>query len=159
MVFHYFGTKRELYFYLVDLCGNTIISEVRKKFDPSITDFFERIKLASVIEIEAIRQYPALLTFLTCVYYENDEEVKGDLLAIFAQGDGFRSKIAFDGTDTTKFKDDIDINLIMKMLYWIADGFMNSLKNKTADNFEIFYKDFNDCLDLLKNNFYKQEYL
>ncbi|MEG0775764.1 TetR/AcrR family transcriptional regulator [Clostridium sp.] len=159
MIFHYFGTKKALYLYLVDLCGNTIINEVTEKFDSTITDFFDRIKLSTEIEIAVMKKYAAMPSFLVSMYYESDEEVVGDIKARITQGEDFRSKIAFAGTDVSKFKDNVDLKLVMKMLSWIGDGFTNQFSGKEEVDFEVGAKEFYDCMDLLKLNFYKEEYL
>lgn len=159
MVFHYFGTKKALYLYLIDLCGNIIMKEVDEKFDYTVTDFFERIKLSSNIEISVMKKHPAIPSFLTSMYFENDEEVKEDIKAILAKGEGFRNKIAFDGMDYSRFKEGIDPKLVMKMLGWLTDGYMNQLSSKTEVDYEVFFKEFEECMDLLRNNFYKEEYV
>jgi AcrR family transcriptional regulator len=158
MVFHYFGTKKALYMYLVEMTGSMIIKEVNEKFDNSVTDFFERIIQASNIEIAVMKKHPAIISFLNSVYFEENDEVKDDLKALFEQGESFRSKIAFDGMDTSKFKERIDLKLVMKMLMWMADGFMNNFKNSNETNFEALCNEFYECMDLLKNNLYKEEY-
>jgi AcrR family transcriptional regulator len=159
MVFHYFGTKKALYLYLVNLCGTIMINEVNEKFDNSVTDFFDRIKMSSNIEISAMKRHAAIPSFLTSAYFENDEEVKEDLKAIFAGSEDFRNKIAFDGMDTSRFKEGVDLRLLMKMLLWMADGYTKEISNKTEINFDTMLEEFNDCLDMLKNNFYREEYL
>lgn len=157
MVFHYFGTKKELYMYLIDYCGNLIISEVTEKYDPGITDFFERIILTSNIEIAVIRKHPSTISFLTSVYFETNEEVKDDIKAVLSSGDDFRSKIAFDGVDTSRFKEGIDIKLVVNMLMWMTDGFMNATKGKT--DFDAAYNEFYECMLIMRDNFYKEEYI
>lgn len=159
MVFHYFGTKKELYLYLVDLCGNIIMNEVNEKFDNTITDFFERIMLSANIEMSVMEKHPAIPSFIGCAYFESDDEVKDDLKALFEKGEGFRNKIAFDGVDASKFKDGIDLKLVMKMLLWLSEGFSNQFSNKTEVDFEAICQEFYECMNLLKNNFYKEEYL
>lgn len=159
MIFHYFGTKKALYLYLIDLCGNIIMNEINEKFDYTVTDFFERIKLSANIEISVMKKHPAILSFLSSMYFENDDEVKEDIKAILAQGEGFRNKIAFDGMDYSKFKDGIDLKLFMKMLSWLADGYTNQLSSKAELDFEASFKEFDECMNLLKNNFYKEEYI
>lgn len=159
MVFHYFGTKKKLYFYLIELCGNIIINEVTEKFDNTITDFFDRILLASEIEISAMKKHPALPSFITSVYFENDEEVKDDIKAMLAQGEGFRNKIAFDGMDASKFKDDVDIKVVLKILNWMAEGFTNQFSGKKDIDFDTVIEEFYECMNLLKSNLYKAEYL
>lgn len=161
-VFHYFGTKKAMYFYLIDLCSNIIMTEINEKFDDTITDFFDRIMLAGEIKFAAMHRHPAILLYLTSVYFESDEEVKDDIKAVIAKSEGFRNKIALEGIDYSKFKDDVDVKLVMKMLYWLAEGYTNQLY-KTQDiievDYNVLYKEYFDCMKLLRNNFYKVEYL
>lgn len=159
MVFHYFGTKKALYFYLIELCGNIVMKEVDEKFDYTVTDFFERIKLSSNIEISIMKKRPGMPSFLTSVYFESDEEVKEDIKAILAKGEGFRNRIAFDGMDYSRFKEGVDPKLVMKMLLWLTDGYMNQISNKIEVDYETFFKEFEECINLLRNNFYKEEYV
>lgn len=159
MVFHYFGTKKLLYLYLVNICGSIMMTEVSQKFDNSVTDFFDRIKMSSYIEISVMKRHAAIPSFLASAYFENDEEVKQDLQAIFSSGDDFRNKIAFEGMDTSKFKEGVNLKLLMKMLMWMAEGYTKQISNKSEVNFETMLEEFNECLDMLKNNFYKKEYL
>jgi TetR/AcrR family transcriptional regulator len=155
MIFHYFGTKKALYLYLIDLCGTTLMNEIDEKFDYTVTDFFDRIKLSSNIEISVMKKHPAIPSFLTSMYFENDEEVKEEIKAILAKGDGFRNKIAFEGMDYSKFKDGIDPKLVMKMLTWLIDGYANQLSSRAEIDYDVIFKEFDECMNLLKNNFYK----
>lgn len=159
MVFHYFGTKKALYFYLIELCGNIIINEVKEKFDDTVSDFFERIRLTSSIELAAMKKHPGIPAFITSVYLEKDEEVKDDIKALISQGDDFRNKIALHGIDYSKFKDSIDIKLLMKMLLWLTDGYINQISDKAEFDYDLLLDEFNELLDMLKNNFYKEEYV
>ena len=159
MVFHYFGTKKELYFYLVNLCGKTIVKEIDERFDYGVTDFFERLKLSTSIEISVMKKHPSIPSFLASMYFENDEEVRGDIKDILAKSEGERNKIAFDGVDYSKFKNDSDIKLLMKMLAWIGDGFANQMKNMPKLDFDEMYGEFEECLDMLRKYLYRDEYL
>jgi len=159
MIFHYFGTKKAFYFYLIDLCGNTLINEIEKRFDYTITDFFDRIKLSSNIEMSVMKKHPGIPSFLTSMYFEKDEEVKEDIKAVLAKGEDIRNKIAFEGMDTSKFKEGIDPKLVMKMLLWLTDGYVNQLSSKAKLDYDGLFDEFDECLNLLKNNFYKEEQL
>jgi len=160
MVFHYFGTKKALYLYLIDLCTNIIMNELNEKFDDAVTDFFDRIKLATNIEISVMKKHPAIFSFLDSVYFENDDEVKADINAILAKSEGERlkSKIAFEGTDISKFKDDIDPKLVMKILTLLTDGYLSKMP-KTELDLDVLCKEFDEYLNLFKRNFYKEKYL
>ncbi|MBB6215332.1 AcrR family transcriptional regulator [Anaerosolibacter carboniphilus] len=161
LIFHYFGTKKALYLYLIELCGNILTKEINEKFDNSVTDFFDRIKLLTDIKISVMKKHPAMLSFLNSVYFEKEDEVKDDIKAILANGKGenIRSKITFDCMDTSKFKDDIDPTLVMKIITWLTEGYISKLTGKTAFDFDALSKEFDECINLFKKNFYKEKYL
>lgn len=160
LVFHYFGTKKALYLYLTEVCGRTLIQEESEKLDKSVTDFFDRILLATDIKISMMRRHPAILSFLNSAYFETDAEVKGDLQAFFTSDEGevFRQRLVLDGMDASKFKEGVDPKLVMKMLTWMGYGYMNASPLKTQIDLDAIYKEFEACVLLLKNNLYKEEY-
>jgi AcrR family transcriptional regulator len=159
MVFHYFGSKKALYFYLIEFCGELFVNEINEKLDLTMTDFFERIKMAADIEISLIKKHPATLAFLRSIYFENDKEVKEGIKGILAKGQDFRNRIVFEGMDTSKFKDTVDPKLVMKMLSWLGEGFTAHLPYLTEIDYEALTTEMDDCLKLLRNNFYKEEYV
>jgi AcrR family transcriptional regulator len=159
MVFHYFGTKKELYFYLLDFCSKLVIEAINDQFDISITDFFERIKMAMMIKVAVIKQYPASLTYLNSVYYESNEEVKDGIASVMSQGEAFRNKIVFQGLDYSKFKERVDVTLVLKMLMWISEGFINPSRSLQKEDLDTMCEDLYESMNLLKNNLYKEEYL
>lgn len=159
MIFHYFGTKKKLYLYLIKMCVEIIMKEVDEHFDNTVTDFFDRIMLSTQIEISVMKKYLAIPTFLTSVYFENDKTVKDDIQAILTMGEDFRNKIAFDGIDTFKFKDGIDPKLVLKMLTLLADAFTHQLSGKTDIDFDSLIKEFEEYMKLLENNLYKEEFV
>ncbi len=157
MVFHYFGTKKALYLYLINYCADLIMNEISANFDNTVTDFFERIMQASTIKISAIKRHPASIAFLNSMYFEQDKEVRDDIKELLEQSESFRNKIALDGMDTSKFRDGIDPNLVLKMLVWMAEGFVSNFKLSTNDNLDTFCEEYYKCMDLLKRNFYKED--
>lgn len=161
MVFHYFGTKKGLYLYLIKLCGDTFSDEFNEDFDNSMADFFDRILLATDIKISVMKKHPAIPLFINGVYFEKDKEVAADIHTLFTdeKGGNFRSRIAFDGMDASKFKDGVDPGLIMKMLLYFTYGYLNTNPGIMSVDLDALHKDFKDCIDLLRNNFYKAEYL
>lgn len=161
MVFHYFGNKKSLYLYLFEVCGHTLINAFNEKFDRSVTDFFDKIMLATDIKISVMKKHPAILSYLNSAYFETDPEVRADLQAIFTseEGEKFRQGLVLDGMDASKFKDGVDPKLVMKMLTGFAYGYMNMSPLKTETDLDAVYKDFEGCVHMLKNNLYKEEYL
>ncbi len=132
---------------------------MRANLDKKERDFFQRIRIATEIKVSAIRKHMAILTFLKSLYFETDEEVAKEIKAMMAQGEAFRSDIALSGIDLTKFKEGIDPNLVMKMLTWFAEGYVSQFRDKAEFDLDDINREFYQCLDLLKQNFYKEEFL
>jgi TetR/AcrR family transcriptional regulator len=159
MIFHYFGTKKDLYLFLVEHSGKMLMEEMSRNFDEGERDFFERVRLASEIKISVMKKHPAILSFLKSVYLETEEEIAQEIKAIMAQGEAFRSNIALNRMDASKFKEGIDPLLVMKMLVWFAEGYASQLGLKVQMDIDDITREFNQCLNMLKQNFYKEEFL
>jgi len=159
MVFHYFGSKKSLYLYLIEFCGTMFKTEINEKLDMTVTDFFDTIKMTTSIEISLMKRHPAILSFLTSIYFENDLEAKEDIKAILSKGQDFNNNIAFIGMDTSKFKDTVDPKLVMKMLYWIGEGYAARSSYQTEVYYDALSVEMDDCLNLLHDNLYKAEYV
>jgi AcrR family transcriptional regulator len=160
MVFHYFGTKKKLYLFLINVCTKTILSEITEKFDSRVTDFFDRIMQATEIKVSAMKKHPAILSFLYSAYFESDSEVKAEIQKLFTSKEGeiFRNDLIFGGVDASKFKDGVDPQLVMKMLIWFSYGYMNMAQSKAAIDIDEMYKDFEKSIRMLRSNLYKPEY-
>ena len=156
MVMYYFGSKKNLYLYLTELCGKVLMEAIETGLDKSVTDFFDKIKMATDIKIAMMKKHPAIISFLTSVYYETDDEVADVLEKFKTKGFGDRERILMDGTDVSKFKDDVDPKLLDKFFIWASEGFANELPiNKNMDEIDVFVKEFYELLGMMKKYFYK----
>lgn len=159
MVFHYFGTKKALYLYLINYCHDLVMNEIEAKFDHALMDFFERIKQATNIKVAVMGKHAAVLSFLTSVYFETNEEVRRDITAILAKGEDIRNRIASSGVDESKFKEGIDLKLLMSMLTWMAEGFTSQMSRDNKIDIEVIAREFFRSIDMLRSQFYRPEYL
>jgi AcrR family transcriptional regulator len=161
MVFHYFGTKKKLYFFLIDECVKAIIGEIKEKFDNRVTDFFDRIMQATGIKVAVMKKHPSILSFLFSAYFESDGEVKQELQKFFSgqEGEVFRNDLLFTGMDASKCKEGVDPQLIIKMLTWFSYGYMDMAQSKAGIDLDGMYADFEASVHMLRNNLYKPEYL
>ena len=135
-----------------------MIDAVNEKFDNSITDFFGRILRAAEIKLAIIRRHPGMLAFLTGAYFEADAEVKPEIEAFYAKGEGVRASFALDGLDASHFKDGVDPALVLKMLTWLSEGFVSGPPGSAPD-IDTLEADFQACVRLLRNNLYRPEFL
>jgi len=158
MVIYYFGSKKNLYLYLAEISGKYMAEAMEKNLDPSITDFFDNMKMMTGIKIALIKNHPAIFSFLASTYMENDPEVKDEIQAQMTKNLALRKRWVFSDVDVSKFRDDIDTKLIDKLLVWAAEGFVNSLRHGLGIiEIENFTNDLFACLDLMKKYFYREE--
>jgi TetR/AcrR family transcriptional regulator len=159
LIFHYFGTKKALYLYLIELCLDIFVDTINEKFDNSVTDFFDRIKLVTDIEISIMQKHPAMPSFLKSMYFENNEEVKDDIKVMLAndKGENLRNKL-YEGIDAFKFKDDIEPKMVIRILSLLTDGYLSKIRG-TGFDLDALLKEFDEYMNLFKRNFYKEKYL
>jgi len=156
MVMYYFGSKKSLYLYLVERCNRILIDEIEKGVDKHITDFFDRIKMATDIKVSMMKRHPAILSFLASVYYETDAEVAEELKGFMDAGMKYRERMLTDGTDTSKFKEGVNPKLLDKFFVWASEGMANDLLiNKSVDRVDSFIEEFYELLELMRKYFYR----
>ncbi|MCL1832530.1 MAG: TetR/AcrR family transcriptional regulator [Oscillospiraceae bacterium] len=158
MVNYYFGSKKNLYLHLYGFCEKKLVTELENRFDAVVTDFFDKIKMMSDIKIALLKQHTAILSFMMSFYHEKDDEVYSEIKIMLDKGTKVRDKWIFSETDTSKFKESVDIKLLDKLFVWAAEGFISGLeKDMNIEKVEEFTNEFYQCLDLMKNHFYKEE--
>lgn len=159
MIFHYFGSKKNLYLYLLDFAGNAI-SDAMNQYDfTETTDFFDRIIAGSNLKIAVMRKYPSLLLFLGNVFYETDTTVKDDIQKVFRQGELTRNNFILSETDLSKFKDNVDPNLVINIIVKFSEGYINGKVLDASFDLDQMMDEITSCLLLMKNNFYKERFL
>lgn len=159
LVFHYFGNKKALYLYLIEFSSKVLMSEMNSRFDKNVLDFFERVRLATEIKMSVMKKYPAILLFLGSMYYETDNEVANSIKGMLAQSETIRGGLAFDGMDASKFKEGVDPQLVLNILVRFSEGYVNGSPNMADLDADQLLREFEECLNLMKNNFYKEEFL
>lgn len=162
ILFHYFGNKRNLYFYLYDV-GIVYMHEKLHHKQPSNPDFFERMSEMAVAKMEiVITEYPYMYGYFVKVYTEQDEHVFAELQQRLSMLLNDQSILSND-IDMTPFRKDVDIALLCDLLVNFCVSFLqNQLQkypNGNREDINQIMHDFQPYLDMLKQNFYKEEYL
>lgn len=158
LMFHYFGTKKALYMYLVEYCGNYIVTEFNVVTNRDL-DFFKRLTLATDVKIAALKKSPHVLKFINSMRAENDPEISEAIKSRAKRGGSGHSDIFISEDDSVRFKDGIDSRLVLKMLRWIAEGYIGTVSEGISEDMDSASVEFKKCLDILKKNLYKEEYL
>ena len=123
-VFQYFGSKKQLYTYLLEYCMKIIMPSFDQTILDSETDLFNRILVSSKMKMAAMKTHPFITQFMASVWEEASPEVN-DLLASLKMEAGYAARY----------------------------------RNAAVFDFETVMNEFEKTISILKNNFYKEEYL
>ena len=158
-VFQYFGSKKQLYIYLLEYCKKIIEGIFDKESLNSQTDLFDRILASSRMKMEGLQNQPFILQFITSAWEENSPKVT-DTLAILTEETGrFRNDLVLREEDALKFKDPEDAQPVFQMLLLMAEGYAAGYRGAAAFDFQAVMEDFEKNIAILRKNFYKEEYL
>lgn len=155
MITYYFGSKKTLYMYLVDVSQTMLAQATSERMANRNIDFFERLRLATEVNMSAIKEHPALISFTNSLYNESDPDVSEDIAERVTALDYPQADFFMEGADASGFKAEYDPDMMCRFMIWAVDGFMMELYEK--ENAEIhadtlankFYR----CLDVMRKTF------
>ncbi len=142
LLFHYFKNKKQLFFFLFDYCYNVVADEFYKKVDLTERDFFKRIRQAVQIKTELQAQYPDILTFIQEAMMQDSAEIKVEFDKKIQELTAVNINIVYEGIDLSKFRDDVDVQKILKIIAWTFEKMSDEelLKAKMVPNHKIDYE-------------------
>ena len=152
-LFHYFGTKKNLFLYLFRFSCNEILA----KSDCGTVDFFESVEISIRLKMSVIDEYPSMFDFLSSLVYETDTSILAELHT--THGGVINEWIArlTDDVDWNRFSPEIDKEEAFNLVTWISDGYAKTYMGKK--NREMMVSELKKYLDLIKKATYKEEYL
>jgi len=158
MLFHYFGTKKNLYLFLSEYVRNVILDGYKYNEIDAYDDLFERIIVASKMKMGILEKYPHILKFIISKFEETDRTVTAATKKIRPDGQRLSHDLMVRKEDTDKFKKGVDIDIIMRMIFLMAEGYAHEMSEGQCD-FEKVNEEFEKTMKMLRNNLYKEEYL
>ncbi|KON67274.1 TetR family transcriptional regulator [Peribacillus butanolivorans] len=159
LLFHYFQNKKTLYLFLFDYCLDMVMKEFYEKVNLEERDFFARLRQISLIKMELLNKFPDIIRFFEKAILEEANDIKGDFKEkIFSVKS---STAIFDDIDTSKFRDDIDIQKAIKSILWTFEGFSNEVLTKAKalnlkkTDYEEVFSEGEQYIEMFKRSFYK----
>ena len=131
-VFQYFGSKKQLYIYLLEYCKKIIEGIFDKEALNSQTDLFDRILASSRMEMESFQNQPFILQFITSVWEETSPEVADALVILTEEVCKFRNDMVLREDDALKFKNPEDAQPVFQMLLLMAEGYAARYRGAAA---------------------------
>ncbi|MFV0519417.1 MAG: TetR/AcrR family transcriptional regulator [Lachnospirales bacterium] len=158
-IFLYFNSKKEFYFYLIEYANKTILEKFSDNKIFEIESFFEKIEYATITKMKVLKKMPYVMKFLTVMYFEKDPEVYEDIKKTIENSNTVKNYFVLTNMDKKMFKDGIDPEMVLKILLRWTEGYLQGIMNGNNINLDELLVEFQECLDLMKNNFLKEEYI
>ena len=166
ILFHYFGSKKNLYLYILKYNLEFILNYFNDNFDTFCTnpggDIFERLMNAGLFKVKMAYEFPAAYKLLFNSISHAPEELKPEIQKISENYLNSFMPLFLNGMDTSKFRKDIDQNKAIELIFIAMEGIGNKYIEKFKNqSFEIMYAESESLLaeykvyiDILKGGVY-----
>ena len=153
LVFHYFGSKKGLYSYLVYYTGKIVMTEAQEKRDTQSKDFFDRAIVTLGFRLSIKSRYPAMSKFMDSVSSENEDEVAPDINRLMAIATDMHAKTTLDAGEESIFRDGVDPSLVVRLVEVYSEGVVSGWDHTSSVDETVAEAAL--CLDMLKINLCK----
>ncbi|MDR5658425.1 TetR/AcrR family transcriptional regulator [Serpentinicella sp. ANB-PHB4] len=163
MLFYYFNSKKELYYYLIDHGIKFIKERYLEEIDENMGDFIEKCKQGSKVKLKAYTEKPYIFNFFATSYLNKDMTLSDELEIKLLELRQLVYEKIYRNIDKTLFREDIDPGDGIRLIRLSMDGYekelLEKLKGKKITELDTdidpYWEDFYNYLDLLKKILYK----
>ncbi|MBW6464294.1 MAG: TetR/AcrR family transcriptional regulator [Firmicutes bacterium] len=159
LLFHYFGTKKELFFFIFQYAIEIIGGEYKSsRFESS--DFLENIWQLSMLARKLIDKHPLVYGFLASAFFSFHEVFPGELHNFQNPVEDLKQRL-LERADRSIIRDDLDPEKALRTILWTVDGYsaeLARLGSKVSDyepHYDRIEKELSDYLTLLRKALYK----
>ncbi|MFV0396085.1 MAG: TetR/AcrR family transcriptional regulator [Coprobacillaceae bacterium] len=160
LMFHYVGSKQELFLFVYDYFNTLLEHEYYAKMDMSTKDIFERLRQSYLLQLNLIRKYPWIFDFDKLFNKTKSDEINKEHEKRNTKTQDTCDTQIFDEIDVSSFREGLDIEKCKQFILWSNIGFTNQILDdiKTQKNHTLNYDDIlftlDDYFDELRKVFY-----
>lgn len=159
LLFYYFHNKKTLYLYIVEYIMNLIEEQIVSPEFCQIDDFFEVLLQGGKDKYRIILKHPYLTEFSVRAYYSKMEEISAPMQE-YMKKKTVNLMSYFRHVDMTKFKEDVNPQEILNMLFWMADGYIRQFEIAGIPlDLDALMKEFYKWSEMFKKLSYREEFL
>lgn len=161
MLFYYFQNKEELFNYLLNYSLDLVHHQLQQQVDSKEPDFIERLKQIAQRKTAFHLKHPNILSFLGNIFLRDISEIPESFKVRYEEMMKNQHSLLYNGIDKTLFRNDIDTEKAFKLIQWSIEGYQNELiaqlknQNLTHINYNPYFEEFYELLDILKTLYYK----
>ncbi|AGL02793.1 TetR/AcrR family transcriptional regulator [Desulfoscipio gibsoniae] len=161
LMFHYIGSKKELFLFLYDYCLEFLQKEYFGKINKGEKDIFARLTNTCLLKIEVLLKYPWIFDFVRMVTAENSGEVAEIISQKQWEVENTSFAEFFGDIETIHFKEGLDIEKAKELIFWAVSGYATKvLENQRGSSllnmdYEAIKNEFAAYIAELKKAFYR----
>lgn len=161
LLFHHFGSKKELFLYAYDYAIQTVMAEFYDLINLSERDILERWRQIALLKMDLMQKHPMIFNFIAHASFPDSEEVK---TSIMEQRNKLTNDVypkLFYDIDRTLFRDDIDANTAISVILYTIEGYAQKEADpnkSTADYYGEYQRYLNDLeryIQFFRKSFYR----
>jgi AcrR family transcriptional regulator len=170
LLFHYFGTKENLYDFLVDYAIDKIQDEYIAMISISQKDILDSVWQMSLLKQDLSKRFPPIFDFITSTYLDTRHSMNPVQTAHLTRFNEIRNKVLAENLancDLGLFRDDVDPLKVIDIITWALAGYAEATTAKAAaadlskvgeearENYDRYLNEFRDYLNIFRTCFYK----
>jgi AcrR family transcriptional regulator len=161
LLFHYFGSKEKLYEFIVLDSIDLMTTNYFDLINFEQTDILGRIWQMTLLKMDLSNKYPLLFDFAAAAYVHEKENPGSRFTETFSEIQSKVAMNAFKNIDTSVFRDGINPEKAINIIWWSLMGYANSLvpSGKNIAGFKLEYErylsEMQEYFDIFKKIFYR----
>lgn len=162
-LFHYFSSKKELYFFLVDYVFAVVRSEFYEQIGPCDGDLLRRYQRAARLKGAVYRRHPMLFAFNQRLTREKSPDIAAELAAKIADTTRVGYQSLLGNLDERLFRPDVPAEKLRELTVWALENYgtraMKLVGDKALEDIDMdaLNADFDTYVEILRRCFYRQE--
>lgn len=149
-LFHYFGTKENLYQFLFRFA----CEKIGENIPVGTEDFMECISIATQAKFQVLARHPGMYDFLVSITLDQAPQAETLRQNFNSQATEEASRVLFSKVDWSRFKADISPTDAINLVSWVSTGCLKANPKSSQD--EILAQ-VNRYLEILKSAIYKEK--
>lgn len=156
LLFHYFGSKEQLFAFLVNYALELVTSEYKDLVNIEQRDLLEGIWQMALLKRDLTDRYPSIYDFMQSLYIHRSDFPTEEAFLIICQKHEDILNEYYRQCDTSLFIDDIEPKKVINLILWAINGFLEEEEVK-YQVYEDFLEDLRSYLDIFRLRFYRAE--
>lgn len=162
LLFHYFGTKRDLYLFVIQYAINILLKEYYGLLDMKQHDILEILWQIILLKIDLSYTYPAIFDFAAKLYAQTKDDPADEAGSMLLEIQNKTMSDIIKNIDTTQFKEGLDTHKAANIVWWTLVGYSNTQIKASKSmaeyqsEYEVYLSDMKAYFDIFRKCFYKQ---